>query len=144
MSRDALELHAVSKAFGRHAALSEVSLRLRPDRYTCIMGPSGSGKSTLLRILGGHERPDAGRLLLGDQDVTAWPAERRPLHTVFQDHALFPFMSVLDNVAFAGRVAGMPRDERQQRARERLAEVGLPPARYAAVLSSFSLTDEPG
>ena len=132
MSGEGLELHAVSKAFGRHAVLHEVSLRLRPDGYTCIMGPSGSGKSTLLRILGGHEQPDSGRVMLGDRDVTAWPAERRPLHTVFQDHALFPFMSVLDNVAFAGRVAGMPRDERHRRARERLLEVGLPPERYAA------------
>jgi ABC-type Fe3+/spermidine/putrescine transport system ATPase subunit len=132
MSDEALELRAVSKAFGRHAALHDVSLRLRPDGYTCIMGPSGSGKSTLLRILGGHERPDAGRVLLGDRDVTAWPAERRPLHTVFQDHGLFPFMSVLDNVAFAGRVAGVPRDERHRRARERLEQVGLAADRYAA------------
>ena len=106
MSEEGLELRAVTKSFGAHAvALHELTLALRPDRYTCIMGPSGSGKSTLLRILGGHEHPDAGRVWLGDRDVTAWPAERRPLHTVFQDHALFPFMSVLDNVAFAGRVA---------------------------------------
>ena len=132
MSSDQLELRGITKAFfGGRDVLHEVSLVLRPDRYTCIMGPSGSGKSTLLRILGGHARPDAGRVLLGARDVTQWPAERRPLHTVFQEHALFPFMSVLDNVAFAGRVAGVPRDERHRRAREQLAEVGLAPERYA-------------
>lgn len=132
MSGEALALHGLTKAFGRGApVLHEVSLVLRPDRYTCIMGPSGSGKSTLLRIVGGHERPDAGRVLLGSRDVTALPAERRPFHTVFQDHALFPFLSVLDNVAFAGRAAGMARQARHERARERLREVGLPPARYA-------------
>lgn len=137
----ALELRAVCKTFGkgrgkgraneRTAALHEIDLVLRPDHYTCIMGPSGSGKSTLLRILGGHEHPDAGRVWLGDQDITTWPAERRPLHTVFQDHALFPFMSVLDNVAFGGRVAGVAREERHRRAGERLVEVGLAPERYA-------------
>ena len=127
MSGEALELCEVGKSFGRHAALHDVSLVLRPDRYTCIMGPSGSGKSTLLRILGGHERPDAGRVLLGARDVTAWPAERRPLHTVFQEHALFPFLSVLDNVAFSARMKGVERSAREARAHELLELVHMTP-----------------
>ena len=122
----ALELDAVSKSFGARLAVDEVSLRVDHGEFVAIVGPSGSGKTTVLRLVAGFESPDSGTVRIDGRDVTALPAERRDVSTVFQSYALFPHLSVLDNVAYGPRVHGLPRRERQRRAEELLELVRLP------------------
>lgn len=99
---------------------------MRPGEYVCVLGPSGSGKSTLLRLVGGFERPDGGSIHLGGEPVDHLPPERRPVHTVFQGYALFPHLSVFENVAFGLRMRKVPRDELRNRVEGALERVGLP------------------
>lgn len=120
-----LELRGITKQWGQTTALDDVDLELSPGAYTCIMGASGSGKSTLLRIIAGFVRPDRGDVRIDGRSVLDTPPELRPTHTVFQSLALFPHLSVQDNVAFAGRVSGMPARQRQSRANTLLEDVGL-------------------
>lgn len=121
-----LSLEGITRRYGDGTlALREVDLDLPTDGYVCIMGPSGSGKTTLLRIIAGLERPDDGTVVIDGKVLDAVPAERRPVHTVFQDHVLFPHLDVLDNVAFAARVAGRSRVDARREAAARLRDVGL-------------------
>jgi len=103
-----------------------VDLRVQPGEYVCVLGPSGSGKSTLLRLVAGFEHPDAGTIHLGGQRVEHLPPERRPVHTVFQGYALFPHLTVFENVAFGLRMRKVPRSELRSRVEESLERVGLP------------------
>lgn len=105
-----LRLEDICKAFGRRQAVKGVTLEVRRGEVFSLLGPSGCGKTTLLRIAAGLESPDAGRVFLGGHDITAVPPERRRINTVFQSYALFPHMSVRDNVAFGPRVARRPED----------------------------------
>lgn len=105
--------------------LAPTALAFPAGSFTVLLGPSGSGKSTLLRLMAGIEEPDEGRVLLEGRDVTRLPAEARGIGLVFQDGALFPHLSVLDNVAFGLRVQRAPRPEREARARELLRLVDL-------------------
>ncbi|SFH74985.1 ABC transporter ATP-binding protein [Albimonas pacifica] len=98
-----LELQGLSKRYGTEVALDDVSLVVRDDEYLTLLGPSGSGKSTLLRVIAGLETPDAGRVLLDGRDIGALPTHRRGLGIVQQNYALFPHMTVFDNVAFGLR-----------------------------------------
>ncbi len=106
-----LVIDQVSKSFGALRAVDGVSLSVGQGEAFSLLGPSGCGKTTLLRMLAGFERPDSGRILVGGQDITHLPPERRPVNTVFQNYALFPHLSVWDNVAFGLRMSGRPRDE---------------------------------
>jgi len=115
----------IRKSFAGAPALCGVDLRVEAGSFFALVGPSGCGKSTLLRIVGGHETADEGSVSLRGIDVSNLPPERRPVHTVFQSYALFPHMSVEDNVAFPLRMSGVPRSERRLRAREALAMVRL-------------------
>ena len=128
-----LELREIDKRFGRGGtmALRGVSLTLPMQGYTCVMGASGSGKTTLLRVVAGLERADRGAVVLGGVDMTGWPAERRPVHTLFQGYALFPHMSAWDNVAFAPRVAGVRGAALRERVAGLLADVGLGPGLHS-------------
>jgi NitT/TauT family transport system ATP-binding protein len=102
-------------------ALADVSFKVAPEEFVCIVGPSGCGKSTILKILAGLEQPDTGQLRFD-----ALPGVQRPRTAlVFQEHGLFPWMTVLDNVAFGLEMLGMPRGERTQRAHPFLAQMGL-------------------
>ena len=125
MSHPALELDSVSKSFGARRAVDDVSLRVEAGEFVAIVGPSGSGKTTALRLIAGFERPDAGTVRIDGRDVTALPAERRDVSTVFQSYALFPHLSVLDNVGYGPRVRGVARGERRRQARELLELVRL-------------------
>ena len=120
-----LEATGIRKAFAGVPALGGVDLVVERGSFYALVGPSGCGKSTLLRIVGGHESPDAGRVVIGVRDVTADPPEQRPVHTVFQHYALFPHLCVEDNVAFPLRMRGTGRRERRARAAEALAMVRL-------------------
>ncbi|MBL8152477.1 MAG: ABC transporter ATP-binding protein, partial [Blastocatellia bacterium] len=95
-----LELEALSKFFGKVRAADNVSLSIEKGECLALLGPSGCGKTTLLRMIAGLEPPDAGRILLDGKDVTKLPPEKRRVGLVFQNYALFPHLSVFDNVAF--------------------------------------------
>src|SRR5262245_2363042 len=110
-----LEASGIHKAFAGAPALRGVTLAVETGAFYALVGPSGCGKSTLLRIVGGHETPDAGSVRLRGEDVTLLPPEKRPVHTVFQHYALFPHLSVLDNVAFPLRMQGVSRRDRRAR-----------------------------
>ncbi|WP_372891379.1 ABC transporter ATP-binding protein [Rhodosalinus sp.] len=118
-------VEAVSHRFGAVAALSDIRLEIAAGEYVTLLGPSGCGKTTLLSVLGGFLEPSGGRVLIGGQDMTHVPPTRRPTTTMFQDYALFPHMSLADNVAFGLRMAGVGKRARMSRAGEMLALVGL-------------------
>jgi putative spermidine/putrescine transport system ATP-binding protein len=121
----AIELQAVRKAYGKVAAVDGIDLAIRPGEFFTLLGPSGSGKTTLLRIIGGFERPDAGRVLLGGTDATGSPPYARPVNTVFQDYALFPHMNVADNVGYGLAVRRVPAAELRRRVEAALEMVRL-------------------
>lgn len=108
---DFLVIDHVSKSFGAQRAVDAVSMAVRQEEAFSLLGPSGCGKTTLLRMIAGFERPDSGRILVAGQDITALPPEQRPVNTVFQNYALFPHMSVWENVAFGLRMSRRPREE---------------------------------
>src|SRR5262245_18703837 len=95
-----VELRSVSRRFGDVVAVDNVSLEILRGEFLTLLGPSGCGKTTLLRMIGGFERPDEGRVILGGEDVTDRPPYRRDVTTVFQQYALFPHLNVFSNVAF--------------------------------------------
>jgi spermidine/putrescine transport system ATP-binding protein len=96
----AVEVRGLSKRYGALAVLDAVDARFESGRFTSLLGPSGSGKTTLLRVIGGFVQPEAGRVLIGDDDVTAVPLWRRNIGMVFQSYALFPHMTVAENIAY--------------------------------------------
>ncbi|MGI1663689.1 ABC transporter ATP-binding protein [Palleronia sp. KMU-117] len=118
-------LAAINHWFGEHHALRDVDLAIEAGEYVTLLGPSGCGKTTLLSVMGGFIAPARGKVLIGGRDMTHVPPAKRPTTTVFQDYALFPHMSLRDNVAFGLRMAGMGRAERRAKALEKLALVGL-------------------
>ncbi|HEY9870644.1 MAG TPA: ABC transporter ATP-binding protein [Candidatus Obscuribacterales bacterium] len=105
MSQPAIEAIRVSKQFGATVAVREVSLQVKPGEFFSLLGPSGCGKTTLLRMIAGFEEPSSGRLVIGGSEMTSVPPHRRPVNLVFQNYALFPHLSVFDNVAFGLRVS---------------------------------------
>jgi putative spermidine/putrescine transport system ATP-binding protein len=122
----AVRLRGVRKAYGDVVAVEELSLEVPAGEFFTMLGPSGSGKTTTLRVIAGFELADAGSVYLHGVDVTTSPPFERPVNTVFQDYALFPHMSVGENVAYGLRVAGVPKREREQRAAQALEMVRLP------------------
>jgi spermidine/putrescine transport system ATP-binding protein len=125
MARVAIALTGVSKSFGGHRAVDDVSLEIAEGEFFSLLGPSGCGKTTTLRMIAGFETPDAGRVVLQGTDVTAVPANRRPVNMVFQQYALFPHMSIYDNVAFGLKAKKVPREEHAERIAELLRVVSL-------------------
>jgi putative spermidine/putrescine transport system ATP-binding protein len=121
----AVRLERVSRHFGAIRAVDEVSLEVRDGEFFAMLGPSGSGKTTCLRLIAGFEEPDRGEIALHGQSVLGVPPYDRNINTVFQDYALFPHMSVLDNVAYGLMVKGVSRPERQRRGEEMLELVAL-------------------
>jgi spermidine/putrescine transport system ATP-binding protein len=100
-----LELRNVTRRFGEFAAVDDVSLSIEAGEFFTLLGPSGSGKTTILRMIAGFDLPDAGQILLDGKDLVAIPAEKRPVHTVFQSYALFPHLTVAQNISFPLRMA---------------------------------------
>jgi spermidine/putrescine transport system ATP-binding protein len=121
----AIGLVGVSKRFGGVSAVDDVSLEIAEGEFFSLLGPSGCGKTTTLRMVAGFELPDAGRIVMQGTDVTGVRANRRPVNMVFQQYALFPHMSVYDNVAFGLRVKRVPRGQHEGRIKEILRVVEL-------------------
>lgn len=111
MPSDFLVFENVTKRFGSLTAVDAVSLNIKKGEFFSLLGPSGCGKTTLLRMLGGFEAPDSGRIYLDGVDITDLPPNLRRVHTIFQNYALFPNMTVWDNIAFSLRVARYPKTE---------------------------------
>ena len=120
-----LEVRRVTRRFGDFEAVKAVSFAVEAGEFFTLLGPSGCGKTTLLRMIAGFDLPDAGQILLDGRDLADTPAERRPIHTVFQSYALFPHLTVEENVAFPLKMAGRPAGEIRARVAEALAEVHL-------------------
>ncbi|UVC10817.1 ABC transporter ATP-binding protein [Rhizobium sp. TH2] len=115
----------VKKTFGAFTAIPDLSLTIHPGELVTLLGPSGCGKTTTLRMLAGLEHPTAGRILIGDKDVTMLPANERDVSMVFQSYALFPHMNALDNVAYGLESSGYKKKEARERAEDVLKTVGL-------------------
>lgn len=106
-----LEIENVSKNFNGLCAVDRVSLSIRKGEFFSLLGPSGCGKTTLLRMLAGFEQPETGRILLDGQDITALPPNKRKVNTIFQSYALFPHLTVRQNIAFGLQLQKLPKDE---------------------------------
>jgi spermidine/putrescine transport system ATP-binding protein len=122
----AVRLDGVTKRFGDQVAVDRVSLEIRDGEFFSLLGPSGCGKTTLLRMIAGFDTPDQGRVIIGGKDMTEVPPYLRPVNTVFQNYALFPHMTVEQNIAFGLRMKKMPRDEIARRVQWALELINLP------------------
>ena len=120
-----IELAGVYKRFGDVVAVDGVNLKIPDGAYCCILGPSGCGKTTILRMIAGHEDPTGGEILIGGDNVTGLPPVERRTAMMFQSYALFPHLTVRDNVAFALRVRGLSKPDRYQAADAMLEKVRL-------------------
>ena len=123
--RAVVSLRGISRRFGRVTAVDSIDLDIREGEFFALLGPSGCGKTTLLRIIAGLERPDAGRIFIDGADMTTTAPNHRPVNMVFQSYALFPHMTVAENVAYGLRLEGLARAVIAERVREALALVRL-------------------
>jgi spermidine/putrescine transport system ATP-binding protein len=120
-----IEINAVTKRFGSFTAVDDISLHIKAGEFITLLGPSGCGKTTLLRMLSGFETPDAGFIRIGEEDVTHLAPYRRNVNQVFQSYALFPHMSVRDNIGFGLRMQKVPEAESRARIEEVVSLVAL-------------------
>ena len=120
-----VQFQGVTKTFGSVVAVRDISFTIEAGSLVTLLGPSGCGKTTTLRLIAGLEMPTSGRILIGDRDVTKLPATDRDVSMVFQSYALFPHMTVLENVAYGLRVSGMAKPEAHAKAEDELALVRL-------------------
>ena len=125
METIAVRLENVSKTYGKVSAINRISLTVQQGEFFTLLGASGSGKTTLLQLIGGFQSPDTGCIWIGGEDVSRLPAYRRNVHTVFQDYALFPHMSVFENVGYALKAKKSPLDELEKQVKEALQLVRL-------------------
>ena len=120
-----IELRSVSKNYGNTTALHNINLQIANGEFLTLLGPSGCGKTTILRLISGFESPSQGGLFLQGLDITTIPPDKRQVNTVFQNYALFPHMTVWDNVAFGLRMQSRPKDEIRERVSEVLRRVRM-------------------
>ena len=113
-----LQLQGIEKFFGDHRAIKGIDLEIKPGEFVVFVGPSGCGKSTLLRLIAGLEHIDGGKLTLEGRDITHLPSSKRDLAMVFQSYALYPHMSVAENMSFALKLAGAPKSEIDQKVKK--------------------------
>jgi spermidine/putrescine transport system ATP-binding protein len=120
-----LEIKNITRRFGSFEAVKDVSFEVNAGEFFTLLGPSGCGKTTILRMIAGFDLPDAGSIVLDGVDLKDTPPERRPIHTVFQSYALFPHMTVVDNVAFPLKMAGASADDIRSKVKATLDLVHL-------------------
>ncbi|MFZ1679686.1 MAG: ATP-binding cassette domain-containing protein, partial [Rhizobiaceae bacterium] len=125
----AVEARAITRVFGGGEnalrALDDVSVAIRKNEFFTLLGPSGCGKTTLLRLIAGFDYPTSGQILLDGSDIAPLPPYKRPVNTVFQSYALFPHLTVAQNIAFGLEMLGRPKDEVKARVGEMLALVRM-------------------
>lgn len=121
----AVRLDAITKVYGEHVAVDQLSLNIQSGEFLSLLGPSGCGKTTTLRMIAGFEHPDSGAIQLGGRDVVGVPPHKREVNTVFQQYALFPHLTVAENVAFGLQQRKTPRSEIAERVSEALAMVQM-------------------
>lgn len=124
-NNDIITLTGISKRYDAQEVLADFSVNIKDGEFFTLLGPSGCGKTTVLRLIAGFERPDQGRVYLKGEDITDVPAEKRPVNTVFQSYALFPHMTVFENVAFGLSIAGVAKQDIAIRVAEALSIVRL-------------------
>jgi len=150
-----LRVEGLGRDFGRFTAMQDIQLSVAPGEFVCLLGPSGCGKTTLLRAIAGLDQPSRGRIFQAGREITKLPPAQRDFGIVFQSYALFPNMTVAENVGYGLRGPPWPRERATQRVAELLAMVGLEPqaARYPAQISggqqqrvalARALANEPG
>ena len=137
MTEHDVVLDGVAKYYGHVLAVDHINLQIQRGAYCCLLGPSGCGKTSTLRMIAGHEPVSAGKVLVRSQDVTHLAPAKRNTAMMFQEYALFPHMTLIDNVAFGLKMRGVGKTERRKQAEEMLAKVGLADQvnRYPAQLS---------
>ena len=123
-----LQIEGVNKHFGSFTALNDIWLDIPAGKLLCLLGPSGCGKTTILRIIAGLEFPDSGKVLLDGNDLAILPPHRRDIGMVFQSHALFPHLSVAENISYGLRITGISKSDRLERVEELLETIRLPDA----------------
>jgi ABC-type Fe3+/spermidine/putrescine transport system ATPase subunit len=138
-----IRLSGLYKAYGEVAAVDGVDLEVAEDEFFTLLGPSGSGKTTTLRLIAGFETPDAGTVELAGADVTALPPYARDVNTVFQDYALFPHMTVGQNVEYGLRIKKTSRDERRRRAAAAPSAATTSASRASSPAASASASPSP-
>src|SRR5207245_10071953 len=121
-----VDLRGVSKGYHYTTAVDDLTLHIKDREFVAPLGPSGCGKTTTLRMLAGFIRPDSGEILIDGKDVTNVPPERRPTAMVFESYALWPHMTVADNIAFGLRLRRLPKTDVEDRPGRMLEVVGLP------------------
>ena len=109
MSQPLIDLQHISKSFDGEMVLDDLNLSIKENSFVTLLGPSGCGKSTTLRILGGFTPPDKGNVIFDGQDITKLPPNKRQLNTVFQKYALFPHMTIAENIAFGLKIKNKPK-----------------------------------
>ncbi|WP_133153866.1 ATP-binding cassette domain-containing protein, partial [Vibrio sp. 10N.261.55.A7] len=124
-SEPVIKLSSISKSFDGNTVINNLSLNVQHGEFLTILGPSGCGKTTVLRLLAGFEESDVGTVMLDGVDITHVPAEQRPVNTVFQSYALFPHMTIFENVAFGLRMQKVPNSEITNRVEDALKMVRL-------------------
>src|SRR5215831_1651539 len=120
-----VELVGCTKHFGETAAVDRINLKIPAGTYCCLLGPSGCGKTTILRMIAGHETPTSGEVRIDGENVVGLPPGRRGTAMMFQDYALFPHLTCVDNVAFNLKASGVPKPKRREQAHEMLARVQM-------------------
>ncbi len=128
-----IKIEHIKKVFDGETIIENLSLSIPSGKFFALLGPSGSGKTTLLRLIAGLEIPDQGRIYLGNQDITTMPVYKRRINTVFQHYALFPHMSVFDNVAYALKLRSVPKDIIEQKVIKMLKIVNLEKHIYKSI-----------
>jgi len=125
LTKPIISIRNITKRFGPVVAVDDVSFDIAPNEFFALLGPSGCGKTTLLRMIAGLETPTEGQIVIDGQDMAFVPPNQRPVNMVFQSYAVFPHMSVRNNVEYGLKVVGTPREETRRRAEEALAMVQL-------------------
>lgn len=125
MSENIIELKNITKAYGDNIVLDNLSLNIKKNEFLTLLGPSGCGKTTTLKIIAGFENADSGKLMFKNEDISSLPPYKRQVNTVFQKYALFPHMSIFDNVAFGLKLKKLPKDEIKTKVEEMLKLVAL-------------------